>query len=167
MGASSVPARSTVRCRALLAAAAPLLLLGLGACTTGDATTSDVGVAPGATAQCDSPEFPPVQFGSHLIGDADPSITEHMAVLLGAPTVPNTVDPELPTAARGDLIFHSGGIDAIYMGSKDKGGRGTVRFWQSFWSDSPGGTRLTDRDGKVETIDVLSNFDDMIQTAGN
>ncbi|MFI4881153.1 MAG: type II secretion system protein [Phycisphaerales bacterium JB064] len=104
-----------------------------------------------------------------LLGDTEPDITEHMAVLLGAPTVPNTMPgaEAYPTAARGDLIFHSGGIDAMYMGSKDKGGRGTVRFWQSFYTDASGSTRLADRDGKVETIDVLSNFDDMIQTAGN
>lgn len=45
-----------------------VLLLGLGACSSGEAAV------PASTAQCDSPEFPPVQFGSHLIGDAEPPV---------------------------------------------------------------------------------------------
>jgi hypothetical protein len=60
------------------AAAALALLVGLGACSADGAavdtgTTVDSAV-PEATAQCDSPEFPPVQFGSHLIGDAEPPV---------------------------------------------------------------------------------------------
>ena len=100
-------------------------------------------------------------------GLTDAQRLEHLAVLLGAPTVPNTNFPDGPSAARGDLVFQSAGIDAMYMGSKDQAGRGEVRFWQSFYTSAGGGTRLTDGDGKVETIDILAQFDDLIETAGN
>ena len=93
---------------------------------------------------------------------------EHLMVLLGSPTVPNKDFPELPSTTRGKLVFHSGGIDAIYMGSKEKGGRASdLEFWQNFWSDSAGGTRLVDSDGKVESVDLLDQFDDMIESVGN
>lgn len=41
----------------------------LASCGVGE----DVAV-PTATADCDAPEFPQVQFGSHLIGDAEPPV---------------------------------------------------------------------------------------------
>lgn len=93
---------------------------------------------------------------------------EHLMILLGSPTLPNKDAPELPSGTRGKLVFHSGGIDAIYMGSQEKGGRASnLEFWQSFWSGGAGGTRLVDRDGKVESVDLLNLFDDMIVTIGN
>lgn len=106
-----------------------------------------------------------------LLGDGvpeDPELLNHMAILLGSPTVPNKDDAESPSGARGNLVFHSAGIDAMYMGSKDKGGRASeLKFWQSFWSDGADGTRLVDSDGKVESIDLLDQFDDMIESVGN
>lgn len=103
-----------------------------------------------------------------LIGDTEPDLAVHLAVLLGSPTIPNTINGAVPASARGNLIFHAAGIDAMYMGSKDKGGRASqVEFWQSFWSDMPGGERLTDNDGKVESIDLLDNFDDQLESVGN
>ncbi|WP_370324914.1 DUF3105 domain-containing protein [Euzebya sp.] len=48
---------------------AVLLAVLLGACGSSGATS-----APNATARCDAPELPPVQFGSHLIGDAEPPV---------------------------------------------------------------------------------------------
>lgn len=108
-----------------------------------------------------------------LLGDGvpdDPELLNHMAILLGSPTVPNKDDAGSPSAARGNLIFHSAGIDAMYMGSKDKGGRAsTLEFWQSFYTSSTGGPsdRLVDSDGKVESIDLLDQFDDMIESVGN
>jgi len=97
----------------------------------------------------------------------DTELLEHMAVLLGSPSLPNEAFPQGPAAARGDLIFHSGGIDAMYMSSKDLSGRGEVRFWQSFYTDDGGSTRLTDAEGRVETVDILARFDDMIESVGN
>lgn len=99
---------------------------------------------------------------------ADPDLINHLAVLLGSPTVPNTDAPAAPSAARGDLIFHSAGIDAMYMSSKDQGGRNDeLRFWQSFFTDDTGGTRLEGGDGQVESIDLLDQFDDLIESVGN
>jgi type II secretory pathway pseudopilin PulG len=103
-------------------------------------------------------------------GVMDDKRWEHLMILLGSPTVPNEIDPTLPSATRGKLVFHSGGIDAIYMGTKDKGGRASeLEFWQSFYTDEAGGqpNRLVDRDGKVESIDLLDQFDDMIESVGN
>ena len=54
-----------------------VLLVGLGGCSAGGAADGGASLdapVPEATALCDSPEFPPVQFGSHLIGDADPPV---------------------------------------------------------------------------------------------
>lgn len=103
-----------------------------------------------------------------LIGNSEPDLAMHLAVLLGSPTIPNTINGAVPSSARGNLVFHAAGIDAMYMGSKDKGGRASeVAFWQSFWSDMPDGTRLTDNDGKVESVDLLDRFDDQLETIGN
>lgn len=105
-----------------------------------------------------------------LLGEGvptDPQMLNHMAILLGSPTVPGKM-AGVPASARGNLIFHSAGIDAMYMGSKDKGGRSSrLEFWQSFYNDPAGSTRLTDGDGKVESIDLLDRFDDMIASVGN
>ncbi len=46
-----------------------VMLFGLVGC--GDTGTGD---QPSATASCDAPEFPLVQFGSHLLGDAKPPV---------------------------------------------------------------------------------------------
>lgn len=102
-----------------------------------------------------------------LLGDGATSLINNLVVLLGSPTVPGS-RPNLPSAARADLLFHSAGIDALYMGSRDIGGRsGQVQFWQNFYADAGGSQRLIDGQGRVETVDVLSRFDDLIQTAGN
>ena len=48
-----------------------LLVIGLLAgCTTGEPDTG----TPTATARCDEPELPPLQYGSHLLGDAEPPV---------------------------------------------------------------------------------------------
>ena len=54
-----------------------VLLVGLGGCGAGGAADAGASLdapVPESTAQCDSPEFPPVQFGSHLVGDAEPPV---------------------------------------------------------------------------------------------
>lgn len=105
-----------------------------------------------------------------LIGDTEPDINQHLAVLLGSPTIPNSIDGAggVPASARGDLIFHAAGIDAMYMGSKDKGGRASeVAFWQNFFTTAAATTRLTDGDGNVESFDLMDNFDDLLESVGN
>jgi hypothetical protein len=48
-----------------------LIVVGLlGGCTTAGPDSS----TPTATARCDEPELPPLQFGSHLLGDAEPPV---------------------------------------------------------------------------------------------
>lgn len=108
-----------------------------------------------------------------LVGEGVPDarLQNHLMVMLGSPTVPSgTTPPDVyPSAARGALVFQSAGIDAMYMGSQDRGAGGAssdaIIFWRQFYTD--GGDRITDSDGKVETIDLLDAFDDIIQTAGN
>lgn len=104
----------------------------------------------------------------------DEDLINHLAVLLGSPSVPNPGDNadalQAPSAARGDLILHSAGIDAMYMSSKDIGGGGDLRFWQSFFVDPPTGSsdeRIQDGSGQIESIDLLDRFDDLIETVGN
>jgi prepilin-type N-terminal cleavage/methylation domain-containing protein len=97
----------------------------------------------------------------------NPDLYNHMAVLLGSPTLPNADFPQGPSAARGDLIFHSAGIDAMYMSSKDQAGRGEVRFWQTFYTNDSASDRLTDSNDQVESIDILGRFDDLIESTGN
>lgn len=63
--------------RSISAAFALAVLLALGACSAGDSADSSATAdsdVPESTAQCDSPAFPPLQFGSHLIGDAEPPV---------------------------------------------------------------------------------------------
>ncbi len=103
-----------------------------------------------------------------LIGDSEPDIVQHLSVLLGSPTIPNTINGAVPASARGDLVFHAAGIDAMYLGSKDKGGRASeVAFWQNFFTDDGASTRLTDGDGNVESFDLMDNFDDLLESVGN
>ncbi|WP_341252960.1 DUF3105 domain-containing protein [Euzebya pacifica] len=56
----------------ILALALTLALVG---CADGDDAVADGDSGqPGATDQCQAPELPPVQFGSHLIGDGQPPV---------------------------------------------------------------------------------------------
>ncbi len=104
-----------------------------------------------------------------IIGDdvMDDDRINRLMVLLGSPTVPNKDNPLLPSGTRGDLVFHSGGINALYMGSEERGGRTGVEFRQSFYSGDSGTTRLTDSNDKVISRDLLEEFDDMIESVGN
>ena len=105
-----------------------------------------------------------------IIGDGvspDPELLNHLAILLGSPTVPNEAEPAAPATARGDLILHSAGIDAMYMSSSDVGAGTELFFWQSFFSDSAGGERIQSGSGQVESVDLLDRFDDLIETVGN
>lgn len=75
--------------------------------------------------------------------------------------------------ARGDFIVHSAGRDGIYVSTRDRQGAGVIadsagatgtrpnlRYALSFVT-GPGGTRLTDDDGRFETRDLLAGFDDI------
>jgi prepilin-type N-terminal cleavage/methylation domain-containing protein len=80
--------------------------------------------------------------------------------LLGAPSgglrASNATDFDRAITARGKLVFHSAGADAVFMRSRDLGG--TVD--QSPESTQQGRRFAADRD-------VMSQFDDILQSAGN
>lgn len=96
------------------------------------------------------------QNGSLLsLADAE-KVKNTMEAFLGNPAFPITggspTEPDRPAAARGRLIFHSAGIDGVYLGSRERGGIVVA-----------GADELEYQGGK----DPLDNFDDLISVAGN
>jgi len=95
-----------------------------------------------------------------------------LTALLGNPNTPNDANlptraEVLPTAARGTAVIHAAGRDNIYLnGSKGRGGinaggvTGGVFYGSNFFSDAS--TRRLDSDQKRSSVDVLADFDDMI-----
>ncbi len=95
----------------------------------------------------------------------DPAaILVSMQGLLGHPAAPrpklNAAAPDVPAAARGKLVFHSAGLDGVYLSVKDRGGViGTAS-----------GTPPWHVRGAIDYragIDPLENFDDITSAAGN
>jgi prepilin-type N-terminal cleavage/methylation domain-containing protein len=105
---------------------------------------------------------------------ATPLIEKSLCGLLGSPSFPyrapgSTTPPTVPAAPRGSLVLHSAGGDGIFLGMKD---RGAKQFWNG-WVDytasfvNSAGVANTDKDGKVETVDITKAFDDIIVAGGN
>jgi type II secretory pathway pseudopilin PulG len=92
-----------------------------------------------------------------LLNFADDKAKTTMEAFLGNPAFPITgsspSEPDRPAAARGRLIFHSAGVDGVYLGTRDRGGIIV----------SPGADEVQYKGGK----DPLDNFDDVISVAGN
>lgn len=101
--------------------------------------------------------------GSLLSFADDGIVTASMRGLLGNPAFPARTSspsaPQLPAAARGKLVFHSAGIDGVYLGIRDRGGR---------IATAPGNPPhvLNVIDYKSGS-DPLEHFDDVISVAGN
>lgn len=80
-----------------------------------------------------------------------------MEGLLGEPSKPrvgpNAPSTDRPAAARGTLVFHSAGANGIFLGSRERGAR------VEFLPGTP--ARYT------RALDILTEFDDLIQAAGN
>jgi prepilin-type N-terminal cleavage/methylation domain-containing protein len=102
------------------------------------------------------------------------SVEKALCGLLGSPSFPYRAPgaataPTVPAAARAPLVFQSAGGDGIFLGKKD---RGAKQFWNG-WVDytatfvNAAGVPNTDKDGKVETVDITKAFDDIIATGGN
>jgi len=80
-----------------------------------------------------------------------------MASLLGNPAMPLAgSNPMAPAAARGPVVFHSAGPDGYFMGRND---RGTKVY------GSTGSPNVPYRSGN--DIDVMNDYDDLKQAAGN
>ena len=88
------------------------------------------------------------------------ALVDTMAALLGHPSYPKAnVSPEVPDAPRGKVVFHSAGADGYFMGRTD---RGTKVF------GTPSGGAATSVPYRTGTnIDVISDFDDVVQATGN
>ncbi|MFG0284773.1 MAG: type II secretion system protein [Phycisphaerales bacterium JB039] len=115
--------------------------------------------------------------GSIIGADAsNPARIKSLVGFLGSPAYPDdltgTPGNLLPTAARGDLVFHSAGADGFYLGRTGKGAKQfsgdpgspsfAIEYARNFFSAS--GKRLTGDGGEGETEDILQAFDDLIQT---
>jgi hypothetical protein len=136
--------------------------------TRGAATLPYGGSMIGSTsASGNAPGVPPIDAYKSLCG------------LLGSPSFPyrppsSNVGPTVPASARAPFIVQSAGPDGIFLGGKDRGAKqfttGYVDYQLNFVNRS-GGTlpndAYHDKDGKVETIDVIKAFDDIIATGGN
>ncbi len=104
-----------------------------------------------------------------------------MAALLGASSFSSLQDAGgspymsadlIPTSARGSVVLHSAGRDGIYLSTEDSGlATATVdgdhiEFGSNFYG--PGTEdRILDDAGKPTSVDVITDFDDLITGVGN
>jgi type II secretory pathway pseudopilin PulG len=108
------------------------------------------------------------------------SVSDNMMAMLGNPNYPNdrseTAVNIFATAARGAFVIQSAGTDAVFLGKRDNG---TARFGLRTGPNSYepllygfnfkvgiGNQDLTE-DGQIVTTDVMSYYDDMLQSGGN
>ncbi len=77
-----------------------------------------------------------------------------------------------PAKARGRLIVQSAGVDGVYFGTDDRGwntnghsdmaGEFHINFGNNYKLSN--NTRIVDSDGKASTLDIASDFDDLMST---
>jgi prepilin-type N-terminal cleavage/methylation domain-containing protein len=106
---------------------------------------------------------------------------QSLTAILGNPSAPYrvpaaTTAPNVPLAARGKIVLHSAGVDAVYFGRKDPGavrqfGTGPMDYRKNFVPDvtqpmGPG-NQYTTEGGKADVYDVTSAFDDIMSASGN
>jgi prepilin-type N-terminal cleavage/methylation domain-containing protein len=99
--------------------------------------------------------------GGSMLGGSIPGadLATTLTGLLGNPAYPKANStPQVPDAARGTIVFHSAGADGLFMGRTD---RGTKVFGTS-GSPSP---NVPYRSGTG--IDVISEYDDVVQATGS
>ncbi len=78
--------------------------------------------------------------------------------------------PIVARSSRAPIVYQSAGIDGIYLGKKDPGGKffngGAITYSTNFII--PGTTTgYVDRDGRPTNHDLLGDFDDIFSQAGN
>ncbi len=93
-----------------------------------------------------------------------------LAGILGSPgspgpyTTATAIDAILPTGARGGFVIHAAGLDGIYTGRSERGGTlaagGPLHYGLNF--RGAGNTPHTDASGKQISIDLATEFDDLI-----
>lgn len=76
----------------------------------------------------------------------------------------------LPSASRGKLVLMSAGPDGYFLGTDDRGARQfrptNVLSYPRYFVNAQG-TRHTDANGAITTIDFIDEFDDVIVFGGN
>lgn len=119
------------------------------------------------------------QVSKSLIGEGADHLEWTLTGLLGNPNYPAGItgggdysDETLPASGRGSVLLHSAGRDGVYLSRDDQGARATratdngMRYAWNFLT--PGTTtRLLDEDGRPTSVDVLRDFNDIIETSGN
>ncbi len=113
--------------------------------------------------------------GSRIGEDvSDNNRRESLAGILGHPAYPTPSDLSdglntLPGVARGKVIIHAAGPDGYYFGFSDKRGQGNssgaIQYGLSFFNLS--GDRHLDDNDVPEVDDVISGYDDIVETVGN
>jgi prepilin-type N-terminal cleavage/methylation domain-containing protein len=111
------------------------------------------------------------QAAQSLLGEgagADRAVS--LAGILGSPgspgpyTTATAIDAILPTGARGGFVIHAAGLDGIYTGRSERGGAlaagGPLHYGLNF--RGAGNTPHTDASGKQISIDLATEFDDLI-----
>ncbi len=110
-----------------------------------------------------------------LMGDAGKA-TETLSAVLGNPNFPLPTDFSdtnvYPGDARGAFILHSAGADGVYFSRNDKGAKALgvdgsntpLEYKYDFFA---GTKRHVDANGKVTSIDLAKEFDDLLNASGN
>ncbi len=93
-----------------------------------------------------------------------------LAGILGSPgspgpyTTATALGSIVPTGARGSFVIHSAGLDGTYTGRTERGGAlagsGPLHYGLNF--RNPSNQPHTDASGKTISIDLASEFDDII-----
>lgn len=115
--------------------------------------------------------------GSLLSNTMAAGKVENLVGFLGNPSSmklagPGALLPDyLPTAPRGSFVVQSAGLDGVYLGANDRGGRNSIGsglskvlyFGLNFEAGPtlPGSPYL-DANGNAKSIDVLDDFDDVV-----
>ena len=97
-----------------------------------------------------------------MFGEQSTTRTQFMTAILGNPAaIANPTDPQaswVPSSGRGKFIIQSAGKDGIYLSTEENGykknGGPTISFAQNFPS------------GSSKASDILSDFDDLVQSGG-
>lgn len=107
--------------------------------------------------------------GSLLAGANTNDILTSLCGLVGSPSSPRADDVKksdptqiLPSAMRGKFIVHSAGANGMYLGRAETGAKavGGILYYGKNFSTGTNGSI-------VSGTDILSGFDDIIQSGGN
>ncbi|MBY0308687.1 MAG: prepilin-type N-terminal cleavage/methylation domain-containing protein [Phycisphaerales bacterium] len=103
------------------------------------------------------PQAYSVDTGSMLGGAGANDLAGNLTALLGSPAYPSATNNTVPGAPRGTIVFQSAGADGFFMGRND---RGTKVF------GTPATPILSVPYRGGTNIDVLGDFDDVVQSTG-